>query len=444
LRWQNNYIKGLFENANSIKEADNIFNEKLGKNFQQLKRIQKDWFAFLSNADTDEGDKKKSMLNDGSVEIDLRTAFVKSVNVIGATCIHIASSQYSKINFRFDYVIMDESSKATPAENLVPINMGQNIILIGDHKQLPPVITREDAVKQKVRDKLDDNGLDIEKEFGESLFEKLILEFEANPNLQRNIKMLDIQYRMPRQIGNLISRFFYDEKLKNPDTKLLAEFDTEKSHGLTFREPNVSIFDTAENRHIEVPNSVIFISTSNQENPNDNNNKFNRKNTANQRAIKEILEQLDHHYPDNLSRKEPFTIGIIAGYRGQVNSLQDGIDLLQYKNFVMSNEDGKREPLIEINTVDKFQGAERDIIIYDIVKSSKGSSSIGFLDDYRRINVAFSRVKRLLIVVGDSEYILKRATLNPSGKFKEFKLKEIVTELDRQGVIVHRCNEIIL
>lgn len=443
LRWQNNYIKGLFENANSIKETDNIFNEKLGKNFQQLKRIQKDWFAFLSNADTDEGDKKKSMLNDGSAEIDLRTAFVKSVNVIGATCIHIASSQYSKINFRFDYVIMDESSKATPAENLVPINMGQNIILIGDHKQLPPVITREDAVKLKVRDKLEDIGLDIEKEFGESLFEKLILEFEANPNLQRNIKMLDIQYRMPRQIGNLISRFFYDEKLKNPDTKVLTEFDTEKSHGLTFREPNVSIFDTAENRQIEVPNSVIFISTSNQENPNDNNNKFNRKNTANQRAIKEILEQLDKHYPNNLSRKEPFTIGIIAGYRGQVNSLQDGIDLLQYKNFVVTNEDGKRESLIEINTVDKFQGAERDIIIYDIVKSSKGSSSIGFLDDYRRINVAFSRVKRLLIVVGDSKYILKRATLNPSGKFKEFKLKEIVTELDRQGVIVHSLNEII-
>ncbi|MEQ9308516.1 MAG: AAA domain-containing protein [Balneolaceae bacterium] len=441
LRWQNNYVKGLFENANSIKEADNIFNEKLGKNFQQLKKIQKNWFAFLANADTDEGDKKKSMLNDGSNEIDLRTAFVKSVNVIGATCIHIASSQYSKINFHFDYVIMDESSKATPAENLVPINMGQNIILIGDHKQLPPVITREDAVKQKVRDKLEDNGLDIEKEFGESLFEKLILEFEANPNLQGNIKMLDIQYRMPRQIGNLISRFFYNEKLKNPDTNILSEFDTEKSHGLTFRQPNVRILDAVRNREIEVPNSVVFISTSNQENPNDNNNKFNRKNTANKKAIQEILEELDKRYPDNLSRDEPLTIGIIAGYRGQVNSLQEGIDLLQFKNFVTANVEGKEEPLIEINTVDKFQGAERDIIIYDIVKSSKGKSSIGFLDDYRRINVAFSRVKRLLIVVGDSEYILKRATLNPSGKFKEFKLREIVQELDRQGVIVHSLNE---
>ena len=134
---------------------------------------------------------------------------------------------------------------------------------------------------------------------------------------------------------------------------------------------------------------------------------------------------------------------MIAGYRGQVNLLKDSIDLQLYKNFLKTDEEGKAETLIEINTVDKFQGAERDIIIYDIVKSSKGGSSIGFLDDYRRINVAFSRVKRLLIVVGDSEYILKRATLNPSGKFTEFKLKEIVAELDRQGVIVHSLNEMI-
>ncbi|MBK6612521.1 MAG: hypothetical protein IPG29_17285 [Sphingobacteriales bacterium] len=160
-------------------------------------------------------------------------------------------------------------------------------------------------------------------------------------------------------------------------------------------------------------------------------------------SIKEILKQLNKLYPDNLKREKPFTIGVIAGYRGQVNLLQDSIELLEYKNFVAIDEEGKPEPLIEINTVDKFQGAERDIIIYDIVKSSKGSSPIGFLDDYRRINVAFSRVKRLLIVVGDSEYILKRATLNPSGKFKEFKLKEIVAELDRQGVIVHSLNEMI-
>lgn len=442
LRMQNQYLKELFEKANNIKDVEEIFNDKLGKEFQQLKKIQKDWFAFLANADTDDGARKKSMLNDGSTEIDLQTAFVKSVNVIGATCIHIASSQYGKINFRFDYVIMDESSKASPAENLVPINMGQNIVLIGDHKQLPPVITREEAVKQKVKKELEDEGLDFDKTFGESLFEKLILEFENNPNLQSNIKMLDIQYRMPRQIGNLISRFFYNSKLKNPDTSLLPNFDKDKFHELKFKKPMASIFDTVEEKEIEVPNSIVFVSTSKQENPSDNNNVFDRRNNCNKNAIKDILTQLNNLYPNNLTREKPLTIGIIAGYRGQVNLLQD-IKLEQFNNFVITNEDGRPEPLIEINTVDKFQGAERDIIIYDIVRSSKGSSPIGFLMDYRRINVAFSRVKKLLIVVGDSEYILKRATIFANENFKEFKLQEIVAELDRQGVIVHNLNEMI-
>lgn len=443
LRVQSQHIKEIFGGTGNIKEVEKIFNEKLGREYQQLKMIQKDWFAFLSNADTGYGENKKSMLNDGSRELDLRTAFVKSVNVIGATCIHIASGLYNTINFRFDYVIMDESSKASPAESLVPINMGQNIILIGDHKQLPPVITREEAVKQKVKEKLEDNGLDIEKEFGESLFEKLITDFEVNTNLQNHLKMLDIQYRMPRHIGNLISRFFYDNKLKNPDLHNLPNFDKDKFHGLNFKRKSLFIMDTASSKEIEVPNSVIFISTSTEPSPNDNDDKFNRSNACNKNIIKSILDKLNTLYANNLQKEKPFTIGIIAGYRGQVSLLKDSIDLMKYGNFVLKNEEGRSEPLIEINTVDKFQGAERDIIIYDIVKSSKGSSSIGFLDDYRRVNVALSRAKRLLIIVGDSEYILKRATLNTNGKFKEFKLREITAELSKQGVVIKNFNEIL-
>ena len=98
--------------------------------------------------------------------------------------------------------------------------------------------------------------------------------------------------------------------------------------------------------------------------------------------------------------------------------------------------------MIEINTIDRFQGAERDIIIYDIVRSATGSENIGFLDDYRRINVAFSRVKRLLIVVGDSEFLIKRATLNPGGKFKDFKLQQIAQELQENGLIFNSLDEV--
>jgi superfamily I DNA and/or RNA helicase len=147
LRFSPNYIQNLFDNIKSKKEIDNVFNKELGNKYQKLISLQKEWFAFINNSET-EG---KSLINNGSSEIDLSSAYAMSMNVFGATCIHIASAKYSKFDLKFDYVIMDEASKASPAETLVPINMARNIILIGDHKQLPPVITREDAIKNKVK-----------------------------------------------------------------------------------------------------------------------------------------------------------------------------------------------------------------------------------------------------------------------------------------------------
>jgi len=438
LRFSPNYIQNLFENIKSKKDIDKVFNKELGSKYQKLIKLQKDWFAFISNSTT-EG---KSLLNNGSTEIDLSSAYAMSMNVFGATCIHIASAKYSKFDLKFDYVIMDEASKASPAETLVPINMARNIILIGDHKQLPPVITREDAIKKKVKSELDDNGLDFEKEFGESLFERLITSFEINPSLQPYIKMLDIQYRMPRQLGSIISNHFYNGNLRNPNLKLdsLKNYDKDKFHELKLKKPFIEINDKFSNSILKVPNSVLFVTTSKQNNPNDNGNKFERKNQCNVDTIKEVLQELNNLYKTNTDKETPFNIGIIAGYRGQVSLLKDKIKHSDYSNFNVKSDD-KTKSLIEINTVDKFQGAERDIIIYDIVRSSKGKSVIGFLDDYRRINVAFSRAKRLLIIVGDSNYILKRAFLHQKSKFKDFKLQNIVKELEEQELIFNSLKD---
>jgi len=411
----NNYIKKLFENSKTMKNVKKTFESVLGEEYLKLKDIGREWTAFLSNT-TNKNKELQSKLNNGSEEINFLTAMVIDMSIIGATCIHIASSKY-KMDFKFDYVIMDESSKASPAETLVPINMGENIILIGDHKQLPPIVTREEAVKQKVKKELDDNGLDIEKEFGESLFEKLITAFEEDESKQKYIKMLNIQYRMPKQIGSLISKFFYDGKLKNPANEVIPDFDEKHGHGLKLKK------DT----------SIVFLSTSKREKPYDNGNKYKRENECNMKYIKEILKKLDELYANNSQKKEPFTIGIIAGYRGQVELLRRNIDVRQYKNCI-----------VEINTVDQFQGAERDIIIYDIVRSDSSASNIGFLDDDRRINVAFSRAKRLLIVVGDSEYIIEKATPNPGaeGIFKKFKLKEIAKYLKEEGLVFNSLEEV--
>lgn len=416
-----NYIKKIFDNANDFKSAEKVFESQFGTDYFLLKKIQKDWFSFIDNSLVDadsEGKRKKAMLYNGSQEIDFLTAMLMKTNVVGATCIHIASGKYSRVNFKFDYVIMDESSKATPAESLVPLSMGHNIIMIGDDKQLPPVITREDAVKQDIKNKLEDEGLDIDKTYGVSLFEKIKKAFEQSDYNKRYVKMLDIQYRMPKQIGSLISEFFYDGKLKNPD---FEGYDESKRHGLNLKKQT----------------SIVFLSTSSIKNCQDNGIKDNRQNQCNVNVVKELLTKLNTECSDNLKKEKPFEIGVIAGYRGQVTLLKQQIKLSEYSNFVLD-----KKSLIECNTVDKFQGAERDIIIYDIVRSSIGHDNIGFLADYRRINVALSRAKRLLFIIGDSEYILKRASFTPSEDFPEFKLKQITEKLKEDGLIFTNLNEI--
>jgi superfamily I DNA and/or RNA helicase len=427
-----NYLKNKFCKANNLKEARDVFKKELGEDFLKKRSLQREWFAFLGGVNVDDGKgRKKSMLNNGSTEIDFLTAMMQDVSIIGATCIHIASGKYNKVNFRFDYVIMDESSKASAPETLVPINMGKNIILIGDDKQLPPVITREKKVVSKVKKELEDNGLDFNKKFGVSLFETLVHAFENDDLKEQYVKMLDIQYRMPRQIGRLISKHFYNGKLKNVSPSVLPNYDKDKQHGLDFKQ------DT----------SLVFLSTSDKKNPFDNGNKYKRNNPCNVETIEGLLTQLNELYSHNLEKEQPFTIGIIAGYRGQVELLQKQIDLTKYSNFlvVKQDESGNKvhRSLIEINTVDKFQGAERDLIIYDVVRSSSGNDLIGFLQDYRRINVAFSRVKRLLCVVGDSEYLLKRAMIHPDSQFKEFKLKHIVEDLETEGLVVNDLKELL-
>ncbi|MFC4691277.1 AAA domain-containing protein [Dokdonia genika] len=440
LKIQNHFIKGEFENANTLEQVSRIFEKHISKKIMISQTIQREWFAFLDNAGSIKN-QNKSIINNGSSVEDLQTALLKSTNVIGATCIHIASGQYRDINFKFDYVIMDESSKATPAENLVPINMGENIILIGDHKQLPPVITSEKAIRDKIKIELEDNGLDMNKEYGESLFEKLILQFEQNPNLESHIKMLDIQYRMPRQLGNLISTHFYGKKLKNPSLDIIPDYDSDKNHILKFKKPTTLFRDVVTNEYVEAPTSVIMITTSKCEAPFDNDNKIKRANISNKDAILKILKTLNKQHSSNKDLENPINIGVIASYSGQVELLSQSIDVKKYPNFNINKSKGEVGSLIDINTVDKFQGAERDIIIYDIVKSSQSGSSIGFLEDYRRINVAFSRAKKLLIVVGDSEYILKRASLQPGSSFKEFKLRTIIQDLAEQEVIFNNLQE---
>lgn len=396
------YFRKLFDKCKTIEGIDKIFNDELGGINSKLQDIQKNWLSFIRSATSE----NKTILKSSAEKMDFQTAFVRTINIFGSTCIHVASNTYKSDKFKFDYMIMDEASKATYAESLVPINMSKNLILIGDHKQLPPIITREKDVEKKIQKELDDYGLNVNEKYGKSLFEYLVENFEYNDLPDYKI-MLDTQYRMPRQLGYLISKNIYGGKLKNPCIK---NYDKDKCHHLTLKVPKVVVGNK------EMPNSVIMIDTSKQGDidPSDNNQSKNRQNICNVKVIKKTLEKLNQAYVD----KESPSVGVIAGYLAQVGLLKKKIKSEQYTSFKSFDKE-------DINTVDKFQGDERDIIIYDIVRSSPSKGTIGFLKDYRRINVALSRAKKLLIIVGDSDYILNRV----KDENEKIVIKEIIKQL---------------
>lgn len=374
------------------------------KQQNRIGRAVKEWHRLLRNEDAE------IRANVGGGWSSLKMAFLRSMNIVGATCVHIASRKYLPIfGDRYDFLIMDEAGKATPAETLIPVVRAKQVVLIGDHKQLPPFVTAEDEVWEDVRSvrpELEDaEHDDLRKIFGESLFEKLIKGFELENAIQA---FLSVQRRMPVRLGELISKYFYDGKLENPAG---AEFSESKKTGLP----------------VKWQSGVLFVNTGHRENPHDDGNSSWRQNPCNADVVVETLQLLSDRLPS-------CNVSVIAGYRGQVELLRDRF---RYERCL----NGRPEDLI--NTVDGFQGRESDVVIYDVVRSSQGRNTVGFLDEPRRLNVALSRAKKLLIIVGDATFLSSRAKPGKDrmGDAEKPILGEIVDELAAENLVFDSLQE---
>ncbi len=287
--------------------------------------------------------------------------------LVGATCLGIASIG-SAINFNFDWVIIDEAGKATPPEIMVPICLGKKIILVGDHKQLPPVVD-EALLKLQDKEKMSITKADLEI----SLFE--YLEMSLNEECK---SILDEQYRMNPVIGDLISTLFYDSKLVSR----------------TLREEKTIPLKMYENK------PLVWLSTASRSNRKEERISDSFRNSVEAKIIFEQLLQIDDELGELKTKKET---AIIAGYRGQrdlLTRLYESDYKARFHNMT-----------IEINTVDAFQGRETDIVFYSVVRSND-DGNLGFLKDVRRLNVAFSRARELLVVVGDHLCAQRRMDIN--------------------------------
>lgn len=312
-----------------------------------------------------------------------------NVNLVAATCSICGSRDFmesysdmfggsERSDMFFDVVIMDEASKATPLEMAVPLVLGKKIIVIGDHKQLPPMMDENtiDSALEKIGKK--DIAEKLQK--AESQFKRL---FEAAAKVRKTIvATLDTQYRMHEQIMNTIKQFYQEElaatgglKCGITETMDIPDLSNKGSrwHGITL------------NPIIEPSTHAVWIDVHTPEtylNP-------GYKNEGELKAIDLVLKALQQadgysEFVNAQQKPEDKEIGIITFYSAQSREIKK-----KYK--------GKN---YRMDVVDRFQGMERNIIIVSTVRSNP-KNNIGFAKEIERINVAFSRARRLLIVVGN-------------------------------------------
>ncbi len=241
----------------------------------------------------------------------------------------------------FDVVFIDEASQATEPSCLIPLIKAKKAILAGDHKQLPPTVLHPDA-----------------KPLSFTMFERFI---KLYPDVSY---MLKIQYRMNDVIKEFSSKEFYrGELISAPEVKDRKLSDITGKAG-----DNPVIDDTP----------VVFIDTEGKLLEKQKAGSKSRYNPEEAKIVKKIVEKLK-----TLGVK-PEDIGIITPYKDHEEYLKKII------------------PDVEVKTVDGFQGREKEMIIISLVRSNP-DEEIGFLDDVRRLNVALTRAKRKLIIIGDSK-----------------------------------------
>ena len=261
----------------------------------------------------------------------------------------------------YDVAIIDEASQMILPNSIGVIRLADSFILVGDHLQQPPVIQSSKA-----------------KELSKTLFQTL---FE-NKNLPLSTKvMLNTQHRMNPVIGNFISKTFYDNKLNN-------------NEALEFKEIYSNSDSVSMVSKICEPGDIITLAHT------ENHNSATLTKSVEEDA-EVILDLVEFLINKNVS---PKNIGVIAPYRAQVALIRRKIE-----DFC-SNSEIKISTKEMVDTIDRFQGDERDVIIFSMCLSESIKSDL--IRDKRKINVALSRAKKKLIVVGNWDLADKYLVFN--------------------------------
>jgi len=302
---------------------------------------------------------------------EFHMALVMASQVVAATCIGMMGVKGSD-NIEYDLCIVDEASKASPTEVLVPLVRSKRFILVGDQKQLSPF---QDPELKDLK-LLERFGVS-EDDARRTLFDHLL---ESLPDKCR--ARLSIQHRMVKPIGDLISECFYDGLLQT------ARDDIDSSLHLVLKKPVVWFSTSGSPNHLERRGVSV----------------------VNHVEVDEITKILERINFVAASHEKRFTVALLTGYAGQRRAL---LRACAPKEASLANLQ------VEIHTVDAFQGREADLAIFSVTRSND-DARLGFLVERQRINVALSRGRNYLIIVGDHAFCRRAARGNPLARVLDY------------------------
>ena len=380
-------IPSLF---NYMRQEYGSISESDYKKFIQVLKLSFEW--------------EKNLANQNANYTDF---LLQTRNIIAGTLVGLGKKTYGVSEQLFDWVIVDEAARANPTEIAVAIQSAKRILLVGDQAQLQPMYP--DAVKEMLRTKfpsIDENYL------FSSDFER-VYEYQK----ERNGAALLTQYRMIPSIGRLVSECFYEGKLRN---------------GIS-RRPDYFDFLTKS----PLDKEILWIDYS------DNSLGFEKRTKEGSctnpyeadlamELVYKLLSQKEFVEKYEESNITTPLIGVIALYAAQKNELCERFDNLPITDNLRK--------LVKIDTVDSYQGKENSIVILCTVRHNT-EKRIGFLKSPNRINVAISRAKHSLFILGSS-YLWEQMSNSPLSKVLEY-LKTVGVDKNIEILKSHKCRDLL-
>ena len=298
---------------------------------------------------------KLERLKERAIELELRINAQLFGEARVIACTLVGSANRLLDGQKFGTLFIDEAAQALEAASWIPIRRVGRVILAGDHCQLPPTVKSIAALKA---------GL------GKTLMERIV------ENKPETVTLLRSQYRMNEEIMRFSSDWFYGNQVESaPEVKFRSILDLD----LAMTWVDTSQFDLPETSDVSFKEEFV-------------GEGFGRVNKAEAELTLLALEQYFERIGKARILNDRLDVGIISPYRAQVQYLRSLVKKREYFKPFRS--------LITVNTVDGFQGQERDIILVSLVRSND-EGQIGFLRDLRRMNVAITRARMKLIILGD-------------------------------------------